>query len=104
MEGLPATTWAAIAAAVAGFFSWVATRHRDRANATAIISTTSIEWIHELRDETVRLRTRLGEVEAEVKDCETKHDLLITHITALEAALVQVGLDVPRINGNDTDE
>lgn len=89
----PATVWTGVVAVIGTITAWLTTRNRDRADVTAVLSETSLEWIHELRAEADRLADELDEARAEADHHRLDAQFLRHRVIAYEARLREAGID-----------
>ena len=89
-EDIPAQAWAAVSATVGGVIAFVATRGRNKADATAALTDAAMRFVDNMQEELRRLTDRLDHVESdnrvkaerlarlerEVEDCENRYRLL----------------------------
>ena len=85
--------WTGLIAVVGTVVGWLTTRNRERADVTAVLSETSLEWIHELRDEADRLAAELADVRAQADKCRLDAQFLRHRGIALETRLREAGID-----------
>lgn len=91
-ESIPPAGWAAIATVVGTLVAWATTRNKNTADTAAVLSETALEWIRELRDENDRL-------DAQLNDLRADNSYLRRRGIALEARLVEEGVDPTEIDG-----
>ena len=98
-ESVPPAGWAALATVLGSLAGWLSTRHKSRAEVSSVLSETSIEWIHELRDDRARLRGELADLEDEHDRVTLDNSFLRRRGIALSARLRQEGIDPATVNG-----
>ena len=100
LADFPASTaWTAVIAVIGTIVGWLTTRNKDRADVSAVLSSTSLEWIHELRDEADRLAAELDEARTQAERCRLDAQFLRHRGIALETRLRSEGIDPADING-----
>lgn len=92
---IPTSTggWSAVIGIVGALIAWLSSRHRNRADVTAVLSQTSLEWIHELREEIDRLEEALDNARADADRHRDDATFLRYRGIALETRLREAGID-----------
>ena len=100
LGSVPAAGWAAMATVVGSLAGWLTTRNKSGAEVSAVLSDTSLEWIHELRDEADRLRDRLEETEGALEHEKLDNTFMRRRCNDLSAALRIEGVDPATVRTN----
>lgn len=100
VESIPAAGWAALATVAGSLAGWLTTRDKSGAEVSAVLSDTSLEWIHELREDRNRLRDRLEETEGELEEANLDRAFLRRRDIDLSARLRVEGVDPATVQTN----